>query len=769
MMVKNTRLGVGRWVGTFALVTAVAVVGLGASGLAALGAVALAGTSPQRAGAGSDQAEILLQAARNKQVVEGKLDEAITLYREVVVKYPQNNAVAARALVALGQCYEKLGAAQTVEARKAYEQIVSRYSDQADAVTQARARLAVLAPAAASIPPSPPGSLRRIYEGGGRAAQETISLSADARHAVFHQFGGNEFVVRDLTTGKEGHVPHPSPDALAAEWRQTSSDPVSGGVANFKLSPDGTQIVYEVVLRAAVRSGEKQWQGQVRVVNTDGTGGRLVTKQEGARINLLRWAADGKSVLAWFQTPNSEAYEFVWVRMSDGSVTRMSAPIPIGAADLAGGYLSPDFRFQAIWEELDTGDAISVADTRTGKRSRIAQPVKTKVFRLVGWAPDGSGLVLITDQDGSPAVWFIRLVGGVPQGPPEVLRANIEDGNWLGIGPDGSYYYTKSTQVARRYVAALEPATGMAVGTPTLRPELQIACGFDWSPDGASIATGARLNQSGAGGTNVPCTLIAIRSLGGGSERVLSPGLSDVRRPRWSPDGRSLLVFGRKDATFGVFTVDVEANSAKLLVEAPQRQIAGEYILIGDWTPDGKGIYLGRRDPADANGVATSRLVHRDLATGAETDRYSIKAPGMIFNTTIAVSRDGNVAMLVTETDGSRAAVVVPAGAGPARTVYRVPASQAFGWVAWAADGKALYVPERVPAEASQNVKKLVRVPVDGGTPTDAGLSFPAMDGTDPSPDGKRLVFVANENVLEIWAIERLVPTKAATPAAPRK
>jgi Tol biopolymer transport system component len=277
------------------------------------------------------------------------------------------------------------------------------------------------------------------------------------------------------------------------------------------------------------------------------------------------------------------------------------------------------------------------------------------------------------------------------------------------------------------------------------------------------------LNQSGVGGTNAPCTLIAIRSLAGGIERILSPGLSEIRRPHWSRDGKSLMVFGKRDATFGVFAVNVNANSAELLAEASKAESAGDSILSGDWTPDGKGVYLGRRASSTGGGGATSRLVYRDLATGVETDRYSIKAPGMIFTPTIAVSRDGAVAMLVSETDGSRAAVVVPPGGGPARTVYRVPASQAFSWIGWAGDGKALYVPERVPAEASQNVKKLVRVPIDGGAPTEAGLSFPAMEGTNPSPDGKRLVFVANENVAEIWAIDRLMPTGNTAAAAIKK
>ena len=100
------------------------------TGLSAVAVVVLvAGAAAMPAGQ-ADQAEILMQAARHKQVVEGKLDEAIRIYQDVLSKHGQNRPVAARALVAIGQCYEKLGAAQTAEARKAYERLVQQYPEQ---------------------------------------------------------------------------------------------------------------------------------------------------------------------------------------------------------------------------------------------------------------------------------------------------------------------------------------------------------------------------------------------------------------------------------------------------------------------------------------------------------------------------------------------------------------------------------------------------------------------------------------------------------------
>jgi Tol biopolymer transport system component len=752
------------------VVAFVALVAALAAGVAVLVALATSTAGVVQA-QGADPAGVALQAAKNKQQVEGKLDEAITLYREVIAKYSQNRPVAARALVALGQCFEQLGAAQTSEARKAYEQAIRDFGDQADAVATAKARLAVLSAAYPAVPAAPPGSLRRVYEGTMWPNQQDLTrVSDDGRFVLFGGPGEDRWTLRELATGKESSVRYPSPGDSVSEFQGRPAEPIRAWPFLPLLSPDHMQIVYCVILQGAERNARRQFL--LRIVGVDGSGARLVWKPDQPQVvRPVRWAPDGKSVVVYSEVYADHTYAFLSIRLSDGAVTPLSVSVPSAEDDVAAS-LSPDGRVAVVteWTKAD-GYGYNVVNPRTGQRTRVTNPARTQHCCVIGWAPDSSGFVISNeDQQGALGLWLVRVANGAPQTPPQLLRRLDKDAEPMGVGTEGHFYYSKRTPVSSRYVVALDPATGKAIGTPMPRRDLQIACGFDWSPDGATIATGARLNQSGVGGTSEPCTVIAIRSLTDGRERILSPGLAELKRPRWSPDGKSVMVFGRRDNTYGVFIVDVETNSARLLAESPKPGSSlGDRFLIGDWTPDGRGVYLGRFSLASGDDPMMSRLVYRDLASGVETERYSIKNPGMIFNSTIAVSRDGDVAMLVSEIDGSRAAVVVPADGGPARTVYRVPASRAFSLVAWAADGKAVYVPERVPGEARQDIRKLVRVPIAGGEPTDAGLSFPAMDGTQPSPDGKRLAFVANEQVLEIWAIDRIVPTRAGAPVAARK
>src|SRR6266849_2243102 len=82
--------------------------------------------------------ESMLGAALHQEEVQGDLKGAIVAYQKVVAMSGVSRKTAVEALVRMGQCYEKLGNA---ESRKAYERVVKDYSDQREAAALARARL----------------------------------------------------------------------------------------------------------------------------------------------------------------------------------------------------------------------------------------------------------------------------------------------------------------------------------------------------------------------------------------------------------------------------------------------------------------------------------------------------------------------------------------------------------------------------------------------------------------------------------------------------
>lgn len=89
----------------------------------------------------ANRAEVMFEAASKKELVDGDLKGAIEQYQKIVATYGSNRAAAAKALVRMGQCYEKLGDLEAGEARKAYERVLRDYADQKEAVSVARARL----------------------------------------------------------------------------------------------------------------------------------------------------------------------------------------------------------------------------------------------------------------------------------------------------------------------------------------------------------------------------------------------------------------------------------------------------------------------------------------------------------------------------------------------------------------------------------------------------------------------------------------------------
>src|SRR4030042_2480427 len=64
---------------------------------------------------------VLLRAAIEKEEVDGDLQGAIDLYKQIVAKHGDSRVIAAKALLRLGGCYEKLGEKKAGLAHKAFE------------------------------------------------------------------------------------------------------------------------------------------------------------------------------------------------------------------------------------------------------------------------------------------------------------------------------------------------------------------------------------------------------------------------------------------------------------------------------------------------------------------------------------------------------------------------------------------------------------------------------------------------------------------------
>src|ERR1035437_4950768 len=122
-----------------------------------------------------NEAERLLAAAKNTELVDGNMGAAIKQYGAIVSKYGKTDrAAAAAALVRMAECYRKTGDA---EARKTYERVVREYPEQREAVAEARAWLG-----GATAPETEIGT-HRVW--AHASARVVGGLSPDGRYIAY--------------------------------------------------------------------------------------------------------------------------------------------------------------------------------------------------------------------------------------------------------------------------------------------------------------------------------------------------------------------------------------------------------------------------------------------------------------------------------------------------------------------------------------------------------------------------------------------------------
>src|SRR5215472_5218128 len=226
-----------------------------AMGLLAVTILAVPLTASFSSAQKDDQAELLIQAAHQKQLVEGQLEEAIQLYKRIVQEHSRNRAVAAKALLEMGQCYEKLG---KTEARKAYERVLRDYADQNEAAAQARTRLAAIS-SSKVVSGSSELATRRVW--AGPDVNVWGSLSPDGRYLSCVDLATGDLALRDLATGKMRRLTNEGSSTELADLRGSA------------ISPDGKEVVYNWF--------NKDGSPDLRIARVDGSAPRILYGDKG--------------------------------------------------------------------------------------------------------------------------------------------------------------------------------------------------------------------------------------------------------------------------------------------------------------------------------------------------------------------------------------------------------------------------------------------------------------------------------------------------------
>jgi Tol biopolymer transport system component len=700
--------------------------------LAALSLVVLTGGAPSA----QNQMELALKAAIDKEVVEGDLKSAIDLYRQIATA--GDRAVAARALVRMGQCYEKLGAAQASAARAAYERVVREFADQKEAAEQARARLAA-------------GGREREIETGlavqrrwvlpaGRTTQMQ-HVSADGRYIPFVDQTAPGLWLHDLTTGEDRKVV----DAQAGEY-----------LASPELSPDMRQLAYTRLTR-----GDRPPSYDLRISSLDGSRTRILVDNKQRWLWPKAWSPDGKRILILMQKGSKPATGFSMALVSavDASIQELTA----GNDDVSNGCFSPDGKFIVTYRaSADAGRMVRLpgglklipVDGSTAVPLFESSAANWSPF----WTPDGRKIVFFSDRSGSVDMWSMRVSGGRPQGEPELVKreAGSIDADPIGFTRDGVFYYKTSNVQSDIYTAGLDPATGRIISTPVQINQRSVGSAggpMAWSPDGQFLVY-ARVSRRELGYAASRVAGLVLRSDRTGEEREILPVPAfDRNSPQsviWLPDGRSLLTENNSARGFLLYQIDPQTGRIKEFLALDGGSNKAFYPVL---SPDGKTLYYVQY------AGPTARLMQRDLASGEVRALYQARDVEL---DGLALSADGRqLAFAISDWNPptySFSLVIMPVEGGAVRE--RLKSRQYINNLVWMRDGRNMLMVR----ESETGPPQLWTVPIDGGEPQPSGLAMRGLYSIPLHPDGRRIAYVhSREPQEEVWMIRNLLSEPNST------
>jgi dipeptidyl aminopeptidase/acylaminoacyl peptidase len=366
---------------------------------------------------------------------------------------------------------------------------------------------------------------------------------------------------------------------------------------------------------------------------------------------------------------------------------------------------------------------------------------------LLDWY--GDGILFQSTRGGTPGVWHLPIEQGRAAGPPSLLRADTWGHSPIGVAGD-AYVFGVVAERPTLYTAAVDLAASQLTSTPTALEDPyggRSNFGWDWSPDGRSIAHVVR--TSGAR------PQLIIRSRAGEEVRRIRLELRSAARIRWADDGATVFVSGSDLAgQNGIHRVEIESGSLETVLgsgDLTQPVYGTEF----DVSPDGRTIYLNTQ----AGENAPIHLVAFDLRNREERRLARQGHRG-----TVARSPDGSrLAIANQNSEGVRNINVMTIDGGRLEPVYDLsppPGRQGYVdvWsIDWTPDGESLVVRLLGPGGG------LLQIPLDGAEPRHVeGIDQLYWRPVRLSPDGRQLIYMAGRTRGEIWVMENITEAAAA-------
>jgi Tol biopolymer transport system component len=526
-------------------------------------------------------------------------------------------------------------------------------------------------------------------------------------------------------------------DLQSGTARDLTGQGYDGGYAwTSAFSPDGRQVAAAWYLDA-VNAHE------LRLFDINNGTWRVLIPADASRyyIDPIDWSESGDQVLAAVQVAD-RTWQLVLIAVADGAtriVKSLGWQTPGGGHDQAypDADLSPDGRFVAYDYPATGTEAtrdIFVVPAAGGSESVLVSGSGSD--RLLGWFPDGDGILFYSDRNGTPSIWRLRVREGRPVGEPELVHQNVPALVPLGFTGSG-YAYGITTSAQKVHIGSAVADTG----TPPRAVHDQVwrkSYVADWSPDGRRLAyiTHDPLPD--------PVEVLRIDGEDGNAELSipLTPRLHTSNGSfRWATRDR-LFVFAYERGVDGIYMIEL-ADTSRRRVDTPA-SIGRAAIKWFDVGPDGRTLYMVARpaSPGRPNDI---------VAFDSETLTPRVIHSARAIVGSVAVSPDGEqLAMLVRGDSGRIELRVGPAkGSGTLRTIYRSSRGRPDPPVVWTPDGSRLFF----EMQEADSLSDLWSVAVAGGEPVRVLANCCNEQQLRIDGGGTRLAFAAGSDRGELHVL----------------
>lgn len=677
-----------------------------------------------------------------KEEGEGALLEAIDIYNEVAANEAAERSLRAKALLHIGLCYEKLG---KQEARNAYRKVINQFPEQTGTVTVAREKLSRMAQNESTLKEGIRElNIRKVWEG------PTVEYlmgepSPDGRYLSYVDWYTGDLAILEIAKEKKHRLTNKGPWDESSEFAEYS-----------RWSPDGSHIVYDWF-------NENNFI-EIRITGLDSSEPRILYRNEEVDwIQTYDWSPDGKQILACFSYKEG-ANHAVLITVADGFVQILKPladdhiQIPFDDDFPRNMRFMPDGQyicFDHPQKEKSTDYDISMISTDGSRQISLVKHPSNDL--LLGVTPDGESILFSSNRDGALSFYILKISDGKPSGDPVLVKSGMGQVEALGFTPEGSFYYVISRQWNDIHVAELDPENGDILSPVTkLSTRLEgINKEPDYSPDGKHLAY-VRAQNPSASMTNSDWggEVLVIRSLKTGEEREIITGLNRVGFPRWSPDGKCILVVVRDtENQRGYYQINVQTGDTKEIISLTENKI---HFGRHEWSPDGKSIYYGGRD--DDNEMY--QIICREIETGNEKVLYQAKD-----HMHLSLSEDGQYLAIISRHPEPYLSVM-PITGGKPHELFRFSKDDFIslgvsGSCTWSIDGQYILFALR-DANVEDAVWELCRIKSGGGEIEKLGLKleYGGFINLSVHPDGQQILFSSKSQHIPpaLWVMENFLP-----------